>query len=46
MTELHDIVFVEFCDEDMHLYSSQFLLVGWDVVVQDKLKLDNVLIVG
>ncbi len=33
-------------DEEMHLYSRQILLDGWDIDAQEKLKLANVLIVG
>ncbi len=46
MTELQDIDFVELSDEEMHLYSRQILLDGWDIEAQEKLKLANVLIVG
>ncbi len=38
--------FVELSDEEMHLYSRQILLDGWDIEAQEKLKLANVLIVG
>lgn len=37
---------LEFSDEEMHLYSRQILLDGWDIDAQEKLKLANVLIVG
>ena len=46
MTELQDIDFVELSDEEMHLYSRQISLDGWDIEAQEKLKLANVLIVG
>jgi len=46
VTELQDIDFVELSDEEMHLYSRQILLDGWDIEAQEKLKLANVLIVG
>ncbi len=46
MTELQDIDFVELSDEEMHLYSRQILLDGWDIEAQEKLKLANALIVG
>ena len=39
----HDL---ELTDEEMHLYSRQILLDGWDLDAQEKLKLANVLIVG
>ncbi|HAB71818.1 MAG TPA: molybdopterin biosynthesis protein, partial [Acinetobacter nosocomialis] len=42
MTELQDIDFVELSDEEMHLYSRQILLDGWDIEAQEKLKLANV----
>lgn len=37
---------LELSDEEMHLYSRQILLDGWDLDAQEKLKLANVLIVG
>ena len=37
---------LELTDEEMHLYSRQILLEGWDLDAQEKLKLANVLIVG
>ncbi|MDD2945764.1 HesA/MoeB/ThiF family protein [Acinetobacter haemolyticus] len=37
---------LELSDEEMHLYSRQILLDGWDIEAQEKLKLANVLIVG
>ncbi|MEJ2898424.1 HesA/MoeB/ThiF family protein [Acinetobacter sp. NS-4] len=37
---------LELTDEEMHLYSRQILLDGWDIEAQEKLKLANVLIVG
>ncbi|MGC3820863.1 HesA/MoeB/ThiF family protein [Acinetobacter sp. G11] len=37
---------LELTDEEMHLYSRQILLEGWDIEAQEKLKLANVLIVG
>nr|WP_165494421.1 HesA/MoeB/ThiF family protein [Acinetobacter terrestris] len=37
---------LELSDEEMHLYSRQILLEGWDIEAQEKLKLANVLIVG
>ena len=33
-------------DAEMHLYSRQILLDGWDIEAQEKLKLANILIVG
>lgn len=33
-------------DDEMHLYSRQILLEGWDIDAQEKLKLANILIVG
>lgn len=33
-------------DDEMHLYSRQILLDGWDIDAQEKLKLANILIVG
>ena len=33
-------------DAEMHLYSRQILLEGWDIDAQEKLKLANILIVG
>ncbi|TXJ04072.1 MAG: HesA/MoeB/ThiF family protein [Acinetobacter sp.] len=36
----------ELNDDEMHLYSRQILLDGWDIEAQEKLKLANVLIVG
>ncbi|UNW08583.1 MULTISPECIES: HesA/MoeB/ThiF family protein [Acinetobacter] len=36
----------ELSDAEMHLYSRQILLDGWDIEAQEKLKLANVLIVG
>ena len=37
---------MELSDDEMHLYSRQILLDGWDLEAQEKLKLANVLIVG
>ncbi len=37
---------VELSDAEMHLYSRQILLDGWDIEAQEKLKLANVLVVG
>jgi molybdopterin/thiamine biosynthesis adenylyltransferase len=37
---------LELSEEEMHLYSRQILLDGWDIEAQEKLKLSNVLIVG
>ena len=37
---------LELTDAEMHLYSRQILLDGWDIDAQEKLKLANVLIVG
>lgn len=37
---------LELTDAEMHLYSRQILLEGWDLEAQEKLKLANVLIVG
>ena len=37
---------LELSDDEMHLYSRQILLDGWDIEAQEKLKLANVLIVG
>lgn len=36
----------ELTEAEMHLYSRQILLDGWDIDAQEKLKLANVLIVG
>lgn len=36
----------ELSDAEMHLYSRQILLEGWDLEAQEKLKLANILIVG
>ena len=45
MTNLLDMD-LELNDDEMHLYSRQILLDGWDIEAQEKLKLANVLIVG
>lgn len=45
MTKLLDMD-LELNDDEMHLYSRQILLDGWDIEAQEKLKLANVLIVG
>lgn len=37
---------LQLSDAEMHLYSRQILLDGWDLDAQEKLKLSNVLIVG
>ena len=37
---------LELSDAEMHLYSRQILLDGWDIEAQEKLKLANILIVG
>ena len=37
---------LELSSAEMHLYSRQILLDGWDIEAQEKLKLANVLIVG
>ncbi|WP_374664304.1 ThiF family adenylyltransferase [Acinetobacter sp.] len=37
---------LELSDSEMHFYSRQILLDGWDIEAQEKLKLSNVLIVG
>ena len=37
---------LELSDAEIHLYSRQILLDGWDIEAQEKLKLANVLIVG
>lgn len=37
---------LELSEDEMHLYSRQILLNGWDIEAQEKLKLANVLIVG
>lgn len=37
---------LQLSDEEMHLYSRQILLDGWDIEAQEKLKLANILIVG
>ena len=37
---------LELSDSEMHLYSRQILLEGWDIEAQERLKLANVLIVG
>lgn len=36
----------ELTNDEMHLYSRQILLDGWDIEAQEKLKLANVLIIG
>lgn len=36
----------ELSESEMHLYSRQILLDGWDIDAQEKLKLANILIVG
>ncbi|RZG84937.1 HesA/MoeB/ThiF family protein [Acinetobacter venetianus] len=36
----------ELSNDEMHLYSRQILLDGWDIEAQEKLKLANVLIIG
>ena len=33
-------------ESELHLYSRQILLDGWDIEAQEKLKLANILIVG
>ena len=45
MTNLLDMD-LELNDDEMHKYSRQILLDGWDIEAQEKLKLANVLIVG
>ena len=45
MTNLLDMD-LELNDAEMHLYSRQILLDGWDIEAQEKLKLANILIVG
>lgn len=45
MTNLLDMD-LELNDDEMHLYSRQILLDGWDIEAQEKLKFANVLIVG
>lgn len=45
MTNLLDMD-LELNNDEMHLYSRQILLDGWDIEAQEKLKLANVLIVG
>lgn len=37
---------LELSDAEMHLYSRQILLDGWDLEAQEKLKLANVLVIG
>lgn len=37
---------LELTNAELHLYSRQILLAGWDIEAQEKLKLSNVLIVG
>lgn len=37
---------LELSESEMHLYSRQILLDGWDIEAQERLKLANVLIVG
>ena len=37
---------LELTESELHLYSRQILLDGWDIEAQEKLKLSNVLIVG
>ena len=36
----------ELSNDEMHLYSRQILLEGWDIEAQEKLKLANVLMIG
>lgn len=36
----------ELTESELHLYSRQILLDGWDIEAQEKLKLSNILIVG
>ena len=36
----------ELSNDEMHLYSRQILLEGWDIEAQEKLKFANVLIIG
>lgn len=45
MTNLLDMD-LELNNDEIHLYSRQILLDGWDIEAQEKLKLANVLIVG
>ena len=45
MESIFDIQ-LELSDAEMHLYSRQILLDGWDIEAQEKLKLANVLVVG
>lgn len=45
MTNLLDMD-LELNDAEMHLYSRQILLDGWDIEAQEKLKLANILIIG
>lgn len=45
MTNSFDVD-LELTEAEMHLYSRQILLDGWDIDAQEKLKLANVLIVG
>ena len=45
MTQTFDLD-LELSDAEMHLYSRQILLDGWDIEAQEKLKLANVLIIG
>ena len=45
MTNLLDMD-LELNDDEMHLYSRQILLDGWDIEAQEKLKLANILIIG
>ena len=42
----HTDIDLELSDEEMHLYSRQILLEGWDIDAQEKLKFANILIIG
>lgn len=39
-------IWQQLCDDEMHFYSRQILLEGWDIDAQEKLKLANVLLIG
>ena len=42
----HTDIDLELTDDEMHLYSRQILLEGWDIDAQEKLKFANILIIG
>ena len=39
-------IWQQLSDDEMHFYSRQILLEGWDIDAQEKLKLANVLLIG